>query len=174
MNIFKRNQREFKKISIEQWHTDNDNNEDSIYWDTKYNKIKIPTRGTALSAGYDCFAPYTFTLEPNEEIKIPTGIRVIMNKNNYLCAVPRSGHGFKYYVRLANTIGIIDADYFLSDNEGHMWVKLRNEGDKTMTIKEGKGMCQLIFSEYQLVKDDTWWTGTKRNGGFGSTNLKED
>ncbi len=137
--------------------------------DINYTDIKLPKRSTARSAGYDCFAPKNIWLTPGEEIKLPTGIRSYMLDDEVLFALPRSGHGFKYYLRLANTIGCIDSDYYDSDNEGHIFVKLRNEGTKTFEIKKGEGMCQLIFQKYLLVDGDDF-TGEIRNGGFGSTN----
>jgi len=133
---------------------------------------KLPQRATKGSAGYDCFAPYDITLEPNEEIKVPTGVKAYMNQGEVLLAFPRSGLGFKYYCRLANTIGIIDSDYINSDNEGHIFIKLRNEGNKTMTIKQGEAMCQFIFMPFLLTDDDSFDNGSVRNGGFGSTRLK--
>lgn len=132
--------------------------------------ITLPSRGTSMSAGYDIYAPYDITLEPNEEIKVPTGIRAYMQPQEVLLAFPRSGLGFKYYCRLANTVGVIDADYYYSDNEGHMFVKIRNEGNKVMIIKQGEGMCQMIFMPYLLVDRDSLDIGNIRNGGFGSTN----
>jgi len=154
--------RGFEKISKEQF------NKDFEGFNVVYEDIKLPKRSTSKSAGYDCFAPIDIKLEPNEEIKIPTGIRSYMLDNEKLGALPRSGHGFKYYLRLANTQGVIDADYYDSDNEGHIFVKLRNEGHKTLEIKKGQGMCQLIFSKYLLADGDDF-TGNVRNGGFGST-----
>ena len=134
--------------------------------------ITLPNRGTSMSAGYDIYAPYDITLKPNEEIKVPTGIRAYMQPQEVLLAFPRSGLGFSYYCRLANTVGIIDADYYYSDNEGHMFVKIRNEGNKEMTIKQGEGMCQMIFMPYLLADRDSLDNGNIRNGGFGSTNNK--
>lgn len=133
---------------------------------------KLPKRGTALSAGYDCFSPIDFTLNPGEDIKVPTGIKAYMLNDEYLAALPRSGHGFKFYLRLANTKGIIDADYYNnSGNEGHIWVKIRNEGKEPLTIKVGEGMCQLIFQKYLIIDGDSF-SGEERDGGFGSTNSK--
>ena len=100
--------------------------------------VNLPQRATHYSAGYDCYAPFDIVLEPGEDIKVPTGIRAYMQPGEVLIAAPRSGLGFKYYCRLANTIPIIDSDYFFSDNEGHIFIKLRNEGDKTLTIKQGR------------------------------------
>ena len=144
---------------------------DTSFKGLKYT-IKTPSRATKGSAGYDCYAPFNITLQPGEEIKVPTGIRSYMQNGEVLIAVPRSGLGFKYYCRLANTVGVIDQDYYFGDNEGHIYVKLRNEGDKPMTIKELDGMCQLIFMPFLLADGDSFDTGETRNGGFGSTDRK--
>jgi dUTP pyrophosphatase len=158
-------ERGFELVSKEQFTKDFEG------LDIKYEDIKLPKRSTAKSAGYDCFTPIDITLEPNEEIKLPTGIRSYMLEDEVLFALPRSGHGFKYYLRLANTEGVIDSDYYESDNEGHIFVKLRNEGNKTLKIEKGQGMCQLIFQKYLLADGDDF-TGKQRNGGFGSTDKK--
>ena len=131
--------------------------------------IKLPRRATKGSAGYDCFAPIDIALEPGKDIKVPTGIRAYMKQGEVLMAFPRSGLGFKYYCRLANTVGIIDSDYYYSDNEGHIFVKLRNEGDKPLVIRQGEAMCQFIFVPFLLADGDSFERGEERNGGFGST-----
>ena len=131
--------------------------------------IKVPQRATKYSAGYDFYAPFEIHINPGEDIKIPTGIRAHMLADEVLMIYPRSGLGFKYYVRLANSTGIIDSDYYYSDNEGHIWVKLRNEGDKELVIKKGEAFCQGIFTKYLLVDGDNFEHGKDRNGGFGST-----
>ena len=82
-----------------------------------YEEIKLPKRATSGSAGYDFFAPVSLTIAPGETVKIPTGIRVEMEENWVLKCYPRSGLGFKYRLQLNNTVGIIDSDYFYSDNE---------------------------------------------------------
>ena len=139
-------------------------------FDIKYNEIKLPKRATAKSAGYDCFVPFDIHLEPNEEIKIPTGIKSYMLDDEVLLAHTRSGYGFKYYIRLANIVGIIDSDYYNNpNNEGHIWVKIRNEGNKNFSIKKGEAFCQFIFQKYLLADGDDF-TGKKRSGGIGSTN----
>ena len=135
-------------------------------------EVKIPKRSTKESAGYDIFSPVDIILKPNEEVKIPTGLKVHMQKGEVLLIFPRSGLGFKYYTRLANTIGVIDSDYINSDNEGHMWVKLRNEGDKDLFINQGDAFCQAIFMPFLLVDGDNFDDGEDRNGGFGSTTGK--
>lgn len=151
--------REFEIVSDEQLNDYYDN--DVV--------IKQPRRATRESAGYDIFAPTDIYLKPGEEIKVPTGIRAFMNKGEVLLIMPRSGIGFKHYCRLANTVGVIDSDYAKSDNEGHIFVKLRNEGDKDMAIKEGEAMCQAIFMPFLLVDGDDFESGDERNGGLGST-----
>lgn len=131
---------------------------------------KLPQRGTKASAGYDIYAPYNIVLAPNEEINVPTGLKAYMQLGEVLMAFPRSGLGFKYYCRLANTVGVIDQDYYNNPkNEGHMFVKIRNEGDKEMVIKQGDGMCQMIFMPFLLADGDSFENGDIRHGGFGST-----
>lgn len=132
--------------------------------------IKLPKRATTGSAGYDFFAPYDICLNPGEAIVIPTGIRVHMNQNEVLMIYPRSGLGTKYYLRLANSTGIIDSDYYYSDNEGHIFLKLRNESTtKILSIKQGGAICQGVFTTYLLTDDDEIGSKEIRNGGFGST-----
>ena len=77
-----------------------------------YDGIKLPKRATSGSAGYDFYAPINIKLAPGQDIVIPTGIRCEMNENLALLIYPRSGLGFKNYMRLANSTGIIDSDYF--------------------------------------------------------------
>lgn len=134
-----------------------------------YKKMKLPTRATSHSAGYDFFAPVTINLDPGESCKIPTGIRVKMEEGWVLKLYPRSGLGFKYRLQLDNTVGIIDGDYYYSDNEGHIFAKLTNDTNenKSLRIDEGTGFMQGIFVEYGITYDDA--VETIRNGGFGST-----
>lgn len=134
-----------------------------------YEGISLPVRATAGSAGYDFFAPVKVTLQPGETVKIPTGIRVEMEQDWVLKCYPRSGLGFKYRLQLNNTVGIIDSDYFYSDNEGHIFAKLTNDTNegKTLVIPAGIGFMQGIFVEYGITVDDA--AEGVRNGGFGST-----
>lgn len=134
-----------------------------------YEKINLPKRATAGSAGYDFYSPITFTLKPGETIKIPTGIRVKIHENWVLKCYPRSGLGFKFRLQLNNTVGIIDSDYYFSDNEGHIFSKITNDSneEKSLTIEKGTGFMQGIFVEYGITLDDD--ATEIRNGGFGST-----
>ena len=161
----------FEKVSYEQFKKDFKNTTDErLYPSLKemYNSILLPRRATKGSAGYDFYSPHYIRLDPGQDITIPTGIRCKMNPELVLIVCPRSGLGFKYYERLANTIGIIDSDYYYSDNEGHIMIKIRNDStDSVMEIEQGKGLAQGIFLPYFKTDDDS--TKDKRNGGFGST-----
>ena len=134
-----------------------------------YEKLELPRRATRGSAGYDLFAPFSFSLAPGETIKVPTGIRVKMDENWVFTLYPRSGLGFKYRLQMNNTVGIIDSDYYDSDNEGHIFIKMTNatnEG-KTIEVPQGTGFAQGIFLEYGITVDDE--VSDVRNGGLGST-----
>lgn len=134
-----------------------------------YASLVLPERATKGSAGYDFIAPFSFSLSPGATIKIPTGIRVKMEDGWVLNIYPRSGLGFKYRLQLNNTVGIIDSDYFYSDNEGHIFIKLTNDSNegKTLEVAKGSGFAQGIFLEYGITVDDA--ADGVRNGGFGST-----
>lgn len=136
-----------------------------------YDNIKLPRRGTEKSAGYDFFSPLHIVLEPRKTMKIPTGIRVRIDSGWVLKCYPRSGQGFKYGLKMANTVPIIDSDYFYSSNEGHIFCKLINDSSigKTVDIPEGVGFMQGIFVEYGITVDDD--TIIKRDGGLGSTGM---
>ena len=134
-----------------------------------YDEIKLPKRATSGSAGYDFYSPVDLKIAPGETVKIPTGIRVQMEEEWVLKCYPRSGLGFKYRLQLNNTVGIIDSDYYYSDNEGHIFSKITNDTNegKMVEIKAGTGFMQGIFVEYGITIDDD--VQTVRNGGFGST-----
>ena len=134
-----------------------------------YEAIQLPKRATTGSAGYDFYAPVSFTLKPGETIKIPTGIRAQMEDGCVLSLYPRSGLGFKFRMQLNNTVGIIDSDYFHADNEGHIMCKVTNDSNegKVLEIESGKGFVQGIFTEFGICIDDE--ADGQRTGGFGST-----
>lgn len=135
----------------------------------EYADIKVPKRATRYSAGYDFYAPYDFTLQAGETILIPTGVKVQLDVDKFLAIVPRSSLGFKYRCQLNNTVGIIDSDYFDNEkNEGHIFVKMTNNGDKEFSIKKGEAFCQGIILQYFLTEDDD--SCAEREGGIGSTN----
>ncbi len=134
-----------------------------------YESLILPRRATKGSAGYDFFAPFSFSLPPGATIKIPSGIRVKMDEDWVLKLYPRSGLGFKYRLQMNNTVGIIDSDYYYSDNEGQIFVKMTNASNegKTVEVTQGTGFAQGIFLQYGITVDDD--AEGIRNGGLGST-----
>lgn len=155
----------FEKVSIEQFRQGYPNDDVKSVYDA----IKLPKRATAGSAGYDFFAPFDIELKAGETVKVPTGIRVKIDEGWLLSLYPRSGLGFKFRLQLDNTVGIIDSDYYFSDNEGHIFAKITNDSKegKTVAISAGTGFMQGIFTEYGITADDD--ADGVRNGGFGST-----
>jgi len=162
----------FEKVSFEQfkkdWLGEHPGDSEETIKDI-YENIKLPRRATSGSAGYDFSAPCGFSLKPGEITKILTGIRVRIADGWVLKIYPRSGLGFKYRLQLNNTVGIIDSDYYGSDNEGHIQIKLTNDTkeNKTVEVAAGTGFAQGIFVEYGITEDDD--VTEERNGGFGST-----
>ena len=165
----------FQKVSRQQYvadYLDAFPGVDRQQAEAAYEALKLPRRATGGSAGYDFFLPMNLTLKPGEGVKIPTGIRVSMEAGWVLKLYPRSGLGFKYRLQLDNTVGIIDSDYYYSDNEGHIQAKLTNDSrsGKTLEAAAGQGFMQGIFLEYGITEDDE--AVGVRNGGFGSTTDK--
>ena len=161
----------FEIVSFEQFKSSFDNLSE-VEIKNIYDNLKLPKRATKGSAGYDFYAPFKITLKPGETVKVPTGIRAYMESNWVLKLYPRSGLGFKYRLQLNNTVGIIDSDYYYSDNEGHIFAKITNDSneEKTVEIEAGTGFMQGIFVEYGITFDDD--AKETRNGGFGSTTKK--
>lgn len=159
----------FEKVSYEQYTKSIGGDVDLT---TEYNEIKLPKRSTSGSAGYDFFSPFTFTLNVGETIKIPTGIKVLLDNDKFLACYPRSGLWFKYRCQLDNSVGIIDSDYSGSDNEGHIFAKITNDGKegKSFTVNKGEAFMQGIIQQFFKTDDDE--TDGIRNGGFGSTTNK--
>ena len=130
----------------------------------------LPRRATAGSAGYDFFAPRAFSLAPGETIRIPTGVRARIDDGWVLMLFPRSGLGFKYRLQLDNTVGIVDADYFGARNEGHIFVKLTNAGEKPLSVGAGEAFAQGLFVPFGFTEDDA--AEGVRVGGFGSSDRR--
>ena len=158
-------ERYFEKISFEQFKKD-------IVDDVNlYNEYELPVRKTKYSAGYDFIAIEDIEINPGEIKKIATGYKANMLGDEMLMIFVRSSMGFKYNIRLCNQVGIIDKDYYNNpDNEGHMFVKLQNEGDKVFNVKKGEAYAQGIFTKYLTCGEEV---ENERTGGIGSTNKKE-
>lgn len=134
-----------------------------------YESIRLPVRATKGSAGYDFFLPCGLELEVGESALIPTGIRAKIADGWVLNIYPRSGLGFKFRMQLDNTVGIIDSDYYNSSNQGHIMIKVTNDGrqGKKLSLEAGKGFAQGVFLPFGVTEDDC--AECERDGGFGST-----
>lgn len=159
----------FEKITVAQF------TEDFKDFITDYEAIQLPIRKTKRAMGYDFIAPFSFSLSPGESITIPTGVRIKLDDDKGLFIVPRSGLGFKYRCQLDNTIGVVDADYYDSSNEGHIMIKLTNDTheNKAFAIEKGQGFAQGIILQYFVTEDDAEIEKAERDGGFGSTDKME-
>ena len=149
----------FEKVTLEQFSKDFKNlNPNSTLSDSEidemYNSIKMPARATKMSAGYDFYLPYAIELDVGNEIVIPTGIRSKIQEDWALLIMPKSGLGTKSRLIMYNTAGLIDADYYNSDNQGHILVKLlydlRNS-DKHLSLPAGKSFVQGFFFPFKKL-----------------------
>ena len=152
--------RDFEKISFKQFAKD-------IKEDKKlYEEYKLPIRDSKATAGYDLFLINDIEIKPNEIIKIPTGLKAYFEEDEVLLIFVRSSMGFKYNIRLVNQVGIIDADYYNNkDNEGHIFIKIQNEGNETVKLKAGEAIAQGIFIKYLTTESDNN-LGIERNSDY--------
>lgn len=134
-----------------------------------YDNLNLPKRATKGSAGYDFYLPISIKLNPDYTITIPTGIKARIDEGWFLACFPRSSLGFKYKLQFDNTVGIIDSDYYSSDNEGHIFIKMTNNSDKLLSLSTGDRFAQGIFLPYGITYDDN--AENIRIGGIGSTNI---
>lgn len=163
----------FEKISFTQWCSDvsfaNVDESTVCKW---YDNIKIPQQGSKYSMGCDFFLPMDIVINKDDEVKIPTGIRMVSDcDEDYkfgMLLIPRSGLGTKYGIRIKNTIGVIDADYFQSDNEGHIFAILVNPSkQKEISLDNGQAFMQGVVVPFIIPSGSE--SDKQRNGGFGST-----
>lgn len=176
----------FEKISSGQFMTDmmaNKNyhiTKDYMLWDYEkhvnidlgriYNSIKLPVRATGRSAGYDFFIPATITIFAGEQADCLTGVKCRLDDNAVLLIDIRSSMGIKRGLSIANTIGVIDADYYNNPvNEGHIHIVLKNNSDTDVTLEAGTRVAQGIIIPYLITEDDAAHGG--REGGIGSTGV---
>lgn len=134
----------------------------------EWEEIKVPTRATAGSAGYDFYMPHFEAFRPHQNRFFPTGIRCKIEPGWVLICCPKSGLGSRYNMRLVNTIGVVDSDYYYSDNEGHIMAGF--SVGKGVDLMKGDKFMQGVLVPFGITTDDDA-TGV-RNGGFGSTGLK--
>lgn len=138
--------------------------------------FSLPSRSTAHSAGYDFYAPYDISVPSSIGINgtlskpfiVKTGVKAYMEDNEVLMLFNRSSNPGKKGLVLANSVGIVDADYYNnSDNEGEIGFLFYNYNSETVVIKKNEKIGQGIFQKFLLADGDTA-EGT-REGGFGST-----
>lgn len=141
--------RDFEKISFKQFKKD-------VAEDINlYNEYELPQRDSDSTAGYDIYLLQDLIIEPNEIKKIPTGIKSFFEKDEVLFLIVRSSTGFKYNIRLCNQVGVIDSDYYNNqNNEGHIWIKIQNEGKEKVIIPQGEAIVQGIFLKYLTTQSD--------------------
>ena len=131
--------------------------------------LQLPVRGTSQSAGYDFICPEDVLVLPGCTVKVNTGIKAYMQPGEVLMLFPRSSFGIKKGLALANTVGVIDADYYNNeDNEGLIIIAIRNEGQIPFTIAKGERFAQGVFLPF-LPADQAEVLQNERKGGLGST-----
>ena len=152
--------REFEKISFEQFKKDICDDKEL------YESYSLPTRNSKSSAGYDFHLIQDIEIKPGEIIKIPTGIKSYFGEDEVLFLIVRSSTGFKYNIRMVNQVGVVDADYYNnSSNEGHLFVKIQNEGDKAVSFKKDDVVAQGVFLKY-LTTDSDIELGKERTSSY--------
>lgn len=152
----------------------------------------LPTRATKGSAGYDLYVsedtiipPYPnfinthmpdegvpFSLSKMEHVTkatcrpvlVPTGIACHLDEGYYLQILSRSSTPLKYWLVVANSVGIIDSDYYPNP----IYVQLINLSPYPIKLKAGDKIAQAIISKYE-VTDDEITPDKERTSGFGST-----
>jgi dUTP pyrophosphatase len=142
--------RDFEKISFEQFKKD-------VCADKElYDNFNLPARDSKSTAGYDFYLLNDIQIKPGEIIKLPTGIKAYFEDDEVLLLIVRSSTGFKYNIRLVNQVGVVDSDYYNNENnEGHIFIKLQNESNETLTFKKGYALVQGIFMKYLTTQTDT-------------------
>lgn len=186
----------FEKVSLETWlKTFEDaakeggklSKEEYDSFTKMYDEIKLPERATSGSAGYDIFLPLDIPpVFPGYSLPVPTGLKCKIAPGWVMLIAPKSGLGMRYKMRLDNTIGVIDSDYYnCESNEGHIIVSFSNElppvtvtnpitqkpeipKELILQIPRGKAFVQALFVPFGIVEGDN--NKGIRMGGFGSTN----
>ena len=142
-------------------------------------QINIPTRSTAHSAGYDFECAEDITIPSifrlalcgGDTIKptlVKTGVKAYMQQDEALFLYNRSGNPFKKGLVMANSVGVVDSDYYSNpDNDGHIMFAFYNFYPVDVEIKKGERIGQGVFEKFLKADDDS--AAEERKGGFGST-----
>lgn len=134
--------------------------------------INLPVRKTKFSAGYDIEAAEDTVIPSFKKGMAPTliktGLKAYMQEDEYLKLCNRSSNPKKKGLILANSIGVVDSDYYENpDNDGHIMFAFYNIKDEDTVIKKGEAIGQAIFEKFLTVDNDV--ANGERLGGFGST-----
>lgn len=163
----------FEKVPFEEFKSSLENlnyriSEDEV--ERIYDGICLPERMTNGSAGYDFASSIGAIISHGKSLTIPTGIRCKIQPGWVLSLYPRSGMGFKFRIQLDNTVGIIDSDYYGSDNYGHIMIRIHNDdiNKRFFHLEKGVRFAQGIFTPFGITEDD-FCNQEYRNGAFGST-----
>lgn len=133
--------------------------------------INLPKRKTKHAAGYDFEAAEDTIIHPgyDKPTLVKTGIKVYMKEDEVLYIFNRSSNPKKKKLILANSVGVIDGDYYSNeDNDGHIMFAYYNVSNEDVVIKKGEAIGQGVFQKFLKV-DEEEEIQNERKGGFGST-----
>ena len=140
---------------------------DELYKKHKFREVRLPTKATKYSVGYDFFSNDSVKIYPNEYYMFWTDVKVKLYKDEFLMIVPRSSIGINNHLMLCNTVGIIDPDYYGNEmNDGNIGICLFNYGNRVVTIRDGDRIAQGIVLKTKVDVS----SNEVRKGGIGSTN----
>lgn len=130
--------------------------------------VKLPSRSTAGSAGYDFFAPYPFSIGAGQTVFVKTWVKAKMPKDNVLLLFERSSWGFNKHISIPNSVGVIDSDYYgNAANDGNIAFAFTNNGSEPLEVHEGDKIGQGVFLHISFTDNDD--AQNERIGGIGST-----
>lgn len=130
--------------------------------------MKLPSRSTTGSAGYDFYAAYPFSIGAGQTVFVKTWVKAKMPKDTVLLLFERSSWGFKKHISIPNSVGVVDSDYYgNTENDGNIAFAFTNNGNEPLEVHEGDKIGQGVFLRYLTVDDDDAYG--ERSGGFGST-----
>lgn len=157
-------------------------------------EIHLPIRKTKNSVGYDlesaediCIPSIWKTVftnigkffkgekefEPIKPTLVKTGIKSYFEEDEVLILANRSSNPGKKGLVLANSIGIVECDYYgNTDNDGNLMYAFYNFFPTDTVIHKHDTIGQAYFQKF-LIADDDKPSDAIRTGGFGSTNPKE-
>lgn len=165
----------FEKVTFEQFKKDftskfgNHYSNDDIL--QIYENIKLPKRATKGSAGHDISIPFSISVAATDTLIIPTGLRCEMENDYVMLVFPRSSLGIKKGIFLKNTVPVIDSDYTYADNEGHIFICIKNTSNEVVHFEKGDNIVQAVFLPFGVADEEE--VTEERTGGIGSTTHKE-